>query len=277
MDLGTEPLLSPAEEAVLAHSIEAGVLAADALAGGHRPVGASRDELAILVEWGEQARQRFLRANLRLVAMVARQVSIRSGQPEGELFQEGCLGLIVAVHRFDHVRGLRFSTYALSWIRAYVGAAASSAFGALNLPTSRAEELRGLHGLEGELSQVLGRAPSTAELARALGRSEQWVVAAASYVAPQSLEVVDLDRLADDSVEGAVLAAQRPGRELLAQLGDLDRQVLEVRFGFRDGLPHTYAETARWLAVSVDRVRRAEQRALEQLRAVCPVHARVHL
>lgn len=186
--------------------------------------------------------------------------------------------MITAVHRFDHRRGRRFSTYALSWIRAYVGAAASSAFGALNVPTSRAEQLRGVRGVESELAQLFGRAPSTAELATALGRSEQWVASAVSYEAPQPLEDVDADRLTGvDPVEVAVLEAHRPGRELLAHLHGLDREVLEVRLGFCDGLAHSYAETARRLAISVDRVRRVEQRALERLRAVCPVHARAHL
>jgi len=137
MNLGTEPLLSATEEVDLATAIEAGVLAAEALQTGRSPAGATPVELALLVDLGEQARQRFLRANLRLVAMVARQVARRSGQPEGELFQEGCLGLLAAVRRFDHRRGHRFSTYAVNWIRAYAGAAASNAFGALNLPASR--------------------------------------------------------------------------------------------------------------------------------------------
>lgn len=277
MDLGTEPLLSAAEETGLARAIEAGVLAAAALACRRRPGGANETELGLLVELGEQARQRFVRANLRLVAMVAHAVADRSGLAEGELFQEGCLGLLAAVQRFDHARGYKFSTYALSWIRAYVLAAASNAFGALNLPPSRADQLRALHGAESELTQQLGRVPTPAELATALGRSAQWVSSAASYVAPQPLETADVDGLASETVESVVLASYRPGRELLAHLGGLDRQVLEVRLGFDDGRPHSYAETARHLQVSVTRVRRAEARALDRLRAVCPMHARAHL
>jgi len=277
MELGTEPLLTAEEETGLARAIEAGLLAQEALHSRRRPAGATETELGLLVQLGERARQRFVRANLRLVAMVAHQVADRSGLAEGELFQEGCLGLLAAVQRFDHLRGYKFSTYALCWIRAYVGAAASNAFGALNVPASRAEQLRAMHGAESELLQRLGRIPSAGELAAALGRSAQWVSAAAAYVAPQPLETADLDRLAVDPIDVAVLDYSRPGRELLGHVRGLDRQVLEVRLGFHDGRPHSYAETARRLEVSVTRVRRAEARALERLRAVCPVHARVHL
>ena len=105
--------------------------------------------------------------------MISRQYAARCQLPDAELFQEGCLGLITAVQRFDHVRGYRFSTYALFWIRAFVGAAAAKLLGAMNLPTSRAEQLRSARGLEAELSQGLGRPPTVEELAHALGRGER--------------------------------------------------------------------------------------------------------
>ncbi len=135
---------------------------------------ATDEELRLLEDQGALARQRFIRANLRLVGMVSRQFAARCQLPDAELFQEGCIGLITAVERFDHARGYRFSTYALFWIRAFVGAAAAKHLGAMNLPTSRAEQLRAAHGLEAELTQSLGRAPTLRELADALGRSEDW-------------------------------------------------------------------------------------------------------
>ncbi|MFP5282354.1 MAG: sigma factor [Actinomycetes bacterium] len=277
MDLGDEPLLTATEETALAQAIEAGVLAEEALGDRRRRAGASPTELRLLADLGEQARQRFVRANLRLVAAVARPAAVRTGLAESDVFQEGCLGLLAAVARFDHRRGYRFSTYALCWIRAYVGAATSSAFGALNVPTSRADALHGLRGVETELTQVLGRSPTVPELAAALGRTERWVATATAYTPPQALEDGNANQLGVNVVEVAVLEAARPGRELLAHLAGLDRQVIEMRLGFAGDRPYTYAETARRLAISVNRVRRVEERALEQLRAVCPVGARIHL
>ena len=113
-----QALLSPAEVVNLQRAIEAGVLAQAAYATGDHPLGASDQELLMLAELGEAARQRFIRANLRLVSMVARQMAIRSNLSQADLYQEGCVGLITAVERFDYARGYRFSTYALFWIRA---------------------------------------------------------------------------------------------------------------------------------------------------------------
>ena len=158
-----QALLSPAEVVSLQRAIEAGVLARAAYASGEHPLGASDQELVMLAELGEAARQRFIRANLRLVAMVARQMAIRSNLSQADLYQEGCVGLITAVERFDHARGYRFSTYALFWIRAYVAGSAARQLGALNLPTSRAEQLRAARGVEAELAQRFGRTPTVGE------------------------------------------------------------------------------------------------------------------
>jgi RNA polymerase sigma factor (sigma-70 family) len=274
MQLGAEPLLTRAEEIGLAGEIEAGVLAREALGTPGRVV-ATETELTALAASGESARQRFIRANLRLVAMVTRPAAVRTRLPEAELFQEGCLGLIVAVQRFDHRRGYKFSTYALCWIRAYVGAATSTELGATNLPASRADQLRTVRGVETELAQVLGRPPAVAELAAALGRSESWTSGVVSYLAPQPLDLIDTDALVHPGGLDAVF--EGPGRELLANVEGVERQVLELRLGFADGAEHSYADTARALGMSVARVRRAEQRALERLRSVCPMDARPHL
>src|SRR5215218_10935329 len=122
--------------------------------------------------------------------------------------------------------------------RAFVGAAAAKHLGAMNLPTSRAEQLRAAHGVEAELTQSLGRAPTLGELADALGRSVDWTAGLLAYQRPRSLELVDgstLDRLhAPDELDD-VLAEPQQVRELLFRLDDLDRRVLELRLGFFDG------------------------------------------
>jgi RNA polymerase primary sigma factor len=272
----SEPLLTHAEVVELQRAIEAGLLARDARVSGAGFADATDQELRQLEDHGVLARQRFIRANLRLVGMVSRQFAARCQLPDAELFQEGCIGLITAVERFDHARGYRFSTYALFWIRAFVGAAAARQLGAMNLPTSRAEQLRAAHGLEAELTQSLGRPPTLGELADALGRSEDWTAGLLAHQRPRSLELEDgstLERLhAPDELE-AVLAKPMHVRELMFRLDDLDRRVLEVRMGFLDGEPRSFAQTARMLQISVTRVRRIEARALETLRGLCPRQA----
>ena len=146
----------------------------------------------------------------------------------------------------------------------------------MNLPTSRAEQLRAAHGLEAELTQSLGRPPTLRELADALGRSEDWTAGLLSHQRPRSLELVDggaLERLhARDELEAALTEPVQV-RELLLRLDDLDRRVLELRLGFADGEVRTYADTARVLEISVTRVRRIEARALDKLRGLCPQQA----
>ncbi len=272
----SEPQLTSAEVVELQRAIEAGLLAHDARLSGIGFADATDHELKLLEAAGERARERFIRANLGLVGMISRQYAARRQLPDAELFQEGCVGLITAVQRFDHVRGYRFSTYALFWIRAFVGAASAKLLGAMNLPTSRAEQLRAARGLEVELSQGLGRPPTVEEMADALGRSESWTAGLLAHQRPRSLDLIDaetLDRLqAGDELDG-VLADRQSVRELLLRLNDLDRRVVELRLGFTTGKPLSYVDTARALQISVTRVRRLEARALETLRGWCPQQA----
>lgn len=268
------PLLTPEEEVRLAWEIEAGVLAADALARGLRPEGATVEELRWLVAAGERARFRYVQSNLRLVAMVVLPASARAGVPAADLFQEGCVGLMIAVDRFDIRRGCRFATYALHWIRAVVDAASARLLGTMNLPTSRAVQLRHVRGIEGLLTQELGRLPSVQELAATLGRSPGWTLGILAHEHPQALdEVGDLGGV-DGELE-RVLTGDA-ATDLLGVLTGVDRQVMERLIGF-GGEPMTYAQIARELHVSSNRVRRAEQRALQRLREVCPQAARDRL
>jgi len=276
-----EPLLTAAEETDLAHQVEAGLLAREALSGGRGCVGATVEELLLLEELGERARQRYIRANLRLVAKIARQAALRTRLPEGDLFQEGCLGLICAVERFDCRRGYRFSTYASFWVRAYVGAATASSLGALNVSSSRAQQLRGARGVEVELAQSLGRAPAVAEVAAALGRSEALTAELLAHQVPQSFDGLDgegVDVPAASGGWGEVrLEHDRPGAELLCHLQGLERDVLALRCGFVGERVHSYAEISRLLTITASKARRLERRALDALRSVCPSGAAAHL
>ncbi len=269
-----DPLLTAEEEVQLAIRIEAGVLAADALARGASPHGATVDELRCLVTAGNLARSRYVQANLRLVSMVANQAGARAGLADADLFQEGCLGLMTAVDRYDHRRGCRFATYALLWIRAYVGAATARMLGTMNLPTSRATQLRHARGIEALLAQELGRQPTATELARSLGRTEEWTARLLAHEVPQGLDEIDDIAVLDAGLERVL--AVGGGVDLLSVLEGFDRRVVELLFGF-GGEPQTYADVARALGVTSNRVRRAERRALERLRAVCPQAARDRL
>ena len=270
--LTAEPLLTAKDVVALARAIEAGLLAREARLGGGF-ADATEEELQALEERGRQAWWRFLRANLRLVAMVAGQTAARSRLSEADLFQEGCLGLMAALQRYDHTRGTAFATYALIWIRSAVGAGSAGQLGALNLPTSRAEQLRAARGVEAELTQQLGRAPGPAELAQALGRSKSWTAALLAHAVPRPLEDV-APVLAAPLTDPGPPPSEVEG--LLSHLDPLARRVLELRYGF-EGEPLSLAATARSLGLSVGRVRRIEERGLEVLRSVCPQAAVWHL
>jgi RNA polymerase primary sigma factor len=270
----TEPLLSAEEVPVLARAIEAGVLAEAARRSGGF-ADATDEELRAIEDEGRRAWHRFVRANLRLVALVAAQTAARSRLPEADLFQEGCVGLMAAVQRYDHLRGTTFATYALFWVRSAVGAVSAGHLGALNLPTSRAEQLRAARGVETGLAQQLGRTPTPAELAEALGRSTTWTTALLAHAVPAPIEEV-----AAVLVTPATEEPPAPLPEVRALLAGLDpqaREVLELRCGFVDGEPLSLAGTGRRLGLSASRVRRIEQRGLDALRDLCPQAAVWHL
>lgn len=261
--------------AALAAAVEAGVLARAALTDPSVPWrgDATDAELVALEAGGARARQELVAANLGLVRSVLGPWT-RSGVPAADLFQEGCLGLIAAVERFDHRRGVRFSTYAVYWIRNALAAAASRQLGAVSVPVSRSDQLREAHGVQSALSQQLGRQPTVGEVAGALGRDERWT---AGLLAPRTVR--SLDELDERALLRAGAAAEQEGssreperwaRRLLATLDGFDRQVLELRLGFGGRPPVSLAAAARELGVPVGRVRRAEARALELLRGRCP-------
>lgn len=263
-----------------ARAIEVGVLAAAARLDPAAPWcgDASEEELLALEEAGVQAQQEFVRANLGLVGAVLAPYA-RSGAPAADLFQEGCLGLIAAIERFDHRRGVRFSTYATYWIRTYVSSATSRFGSAVTLPVGRSDQLRAAHGVESALTQRLGRLPTVAEVAADLGRDERWTAGLLGQRGAQSLDELDerallrLSEAASGADEGVSQEPERWARKLLATLTGFDRQVVELRLGFGGRAPSSLASIARELGVPVGRVRRAERRALDELRGRCPREA----
>lgn len=272
--------LSGADEVALAAAIEAGLLAADARAR-HARTDATDTELVLLERAGARALRHLVESNLRLVAMVAKREATRTGVAENDLFQEGCLGLMEAVRRFDHRRGLRFATYALHWIRAAVAAYSATRGGELNLPPGRAQRVRRLRGLQSALAQRLGREPTVAELAAQTGRGTG---AVARLLAHRPTAPLDADgrppQLPDEHAAAdfaAVLDRAGPGRDLLADLDGSQRQVIAWRYGFVDGRCHSLQDVSRRLGIPISTVRRTQLRALEVLRCSCPQQAHVDL
>ena len=268
---------SSAQVALWSRAIEAGVLAAAARDDPTVPWrgDAAEEELRALEEAGARAQREFVTANLGLVGAVLAPY-VRRGVSVADLFQEGCLGLIAAVERFDHRRGVRFATYATYWIRTFISAATSRFASAVSIPVGRSDQLRLAHGVESALAQRLGRHPSVAEVASEIGRDPRWTAELLGQRGARSLDELDdwaLHRLPGAATTTDESAAQEPAvwaRRLLATLTGFDREVLERRLGFGDRSPTSLAGVARDLGVPVGRVRRAEVRALEQLRGSCP-------
>ena len=235
------------------------MLARESLDRGGYLGWATEAELRELVRAGERARLRFAEANLGLARMVSRQLAQRSGVAEADVFQEACLGLLLAVRRFDCRRGFRFATYALFWIRAFAGSATARMLGDLNLPTSRATQLRSVRGVEAELTQTLGRAPTAQDIAAAMGRPERWIADLLAHLPPRSLNALE-----PDVVDAAVLRPrsadgqsddQRPRICSAGSAGCPDR-CWSCGWASRPGEPLSYAAVARALELPVNRVRR---------------------
>jgi len=277
-----EPLLTADDEERLAATIEAGVLAGGMLVGrcahdpGHLgrlgPPGRSEpteSELRLLEAEGRRAWLRFVQANLGLVRIFAVREARRCQLPEAELFQEGCLALMLALQRYDHRRGVRFSTYAVPWIRAAVGLAGARRCGEVDLPAWRAGALRRARAAESWLAVDLGRMPSPTEIGVAMDRGSGWVE---GLLAHRPAQPIDHDERPPDLADAVgelelerVLTAGS-GSRLLNRLSELEQRVIAVRFGFADGRPHSIREAAGLLGMGRKALRAVEERALQRLR-----------
>jgi RNA polymerase sigma factor (sigma-70 family) len=263
------PLLTPEQEQVLARRIEAGVLAAELLASGARPVAATVEELVLLVDAGRQAWHDFLLANLRLVWKLVGRESGRAGLPIDDLFQEGFLALAGALQRFDPARG-RFSTFATVRVRQRLAEAAAGRLGALALTDSRAMHLRRARGVEGAMAQELGRTIDSAELAEALGRPVDWTRQLLGHRAPVALDPTDdgPTRAAAPGPDLDEAIYARQVRRVLRRIDPDQAEVVALRYGLATGEPVDVAAIATRLGLSTSTVRRLELRGLAALRTL---------
>jgi RNA polymerase sigma factor (sigma-70 family) len=286
--ISATPLLSAADEVDLAKRIEAGVYARELLntlgerstvllpSAGRR---VTAEELSALAEDGELAWQRFLQANLRLVVSVARKYP-RASMGLLDLIQEGNLGLIRAVEKFDYERGFKFSTYATWWIRQSISRAIAQQGRTIRLPVHLGEEVGRMGRARRDLVRDLGREPSDAELADALdtepARIAELVRLAKDPVSLQSPVGVEEESALEDFVRDAI----SPGPDdvvLEAQaledlygiidcLDDRSAAVVRARYGMEDGETHTFAEIGERLGLSRARIQQIEREAIAQLR-----------
>jgi RNA polymerase primary sigma factor len=244
---------------------------------------AQEQSLARRVERGDMvAKDHMIEANLRLVVHIAKRYQREdSGLTLTDLIQEGTIGLVRAVEKFDYRRGHRFSTYATLWIRQAVGRAVTDKGRMVRLPITVADQVRRLEIAERALTTRLGGSPTLTELAADLGIEVEDVERLrgmgrrpASLDAPIAddgeTELGDLVATRAPSPEDVAMAgAERDGvAAALDQLGMIERRVLELRYGLNDEAPHTPAETARALGVKPHQVRQVEDRALRTLGAL---------
>ena len=279
-DAGRLPLLTRADEVGLGQAVQAGQSARDELVSrGHDLAPRHRRELRKLVALGDGAANQFISSNLRLVVSVARKYQW-SGLPLPDLVQEGNLGLIRAVEKFDWRKGFKFSTYATWWIRQSIGRAIENTAHAVRIPAHVGDGIRRARRAQAEFEAEHGRRPSLAELSGALGVEESALAELLRYDSdPVSLDAAvgedgdtslgDLvvNRSAESPFE-LVAQAMLRGHidELLGCLPHHERQVLSLRYGLDRGEPRTQGEVGELLGISAERVRRIERDALAKLR-----------
>ncbi len=278
-EIGKVPLLSAAEAVELARAVEVGLFAEERLANGGPVNPAYRSDLMKLVVMGVHAKRRLIEANLRLVVSVAKRYAGR-GLPLLDLIQEGNVGLIRAVEKFDYTKGYKFSTYATWWIRQAISRSLADQSRTIRMPVHVVENLNRILRVQRQIAQEHGHQPSLEELAHACGLEVDRVSALLSYsTEPVSLHTpvgTNADNELGDLIEDADLAqpgdfvAQAMLREHLAQvldsLGEREREVVRLRYGLDDGEARTLEEVGRHFGVTRERVRQIEAKSLAKLR-----------
>jgi len=276
--IGRTKLLTAAQEVELARRIEAGLYAEEVLPEV-RDAERAGDLLTVARE-GRAAKDHLLEANLRLVVSIAKRYTGR-GMAFLDLIQEGNLGLIRAVEKFDYTKGYKFSTYATWWIRQAITRAMADQARTIRIPVHMVEQVNRMVRTRRDLSTRLGREPSIPEIARELGVPEFQVIELISY----DREPVSLDQAVGEDGESALgdfVARVDPREEpaesvssgmlrqeveiVLATLSQRERAVIRLRFGLDDGRQRTLDEVGREFGLSRERIRQIEKITLLKLR-----------
>ncbi|MFE9186909.1 RNA polymerase sigma factor SigB [Micromonospora haikouensis] len=279
--IGRTKLLTAEQEVVLAKRIEAGLFAEEKLATCTPVSTELRADLEIVVAEGRTAKDHLLEANLRLVVSIAKRYTGR-GMAFLDLIQEGNLGLIRAVEKFDYTKGYKFSTYATWWIRQAITRAMADQARTIRIPVHMVEQVNRMVRARRELAVTLGREPTVAEVARAMDVPEFQVIELISY----DREPVSLDQAVGEDGESALgdfVAAVDPAAEpgaaaadgelrnevqiVLATLSQREQAVIRLRFGLDDGRQRTLDEVGKEFGLSRERIRQIEKVTLLKLRA----------
>jgi RNA polymerase primary sigma factor len=292
--IGKVPLLNAAQEVELAQRIEAGLYAEQKLAATGRPKGSDGAELRVpkarmtpalkrdlewLAEDGQRAKEHLLKANLRLVVSVAKRYA-RPSMPFLDLVQEGNIGLVRAVEKFDYQRGFKFSTYATWWIRQAMTRGIAEQGRTIRLPVHLVEQVNKIARLRRVLAAELGREPTSEEIGTAVDLAPERV----EEVLRAARDPISLDRTIDDDGTSEfanfvvdddaaspddVLTRRLLRSEIDSALAGLDEResfVVAARFGLLDGREHTLAEIGQRLDLTRERIRQIERDALGKLR-----------
>ncbi|MBZ8177937.1 sigma-70 family RNA polymerase sigma factor [Corynebacterium poyangense] len=278
--IGKTALLSAEDEVELAQQIEVGLYAEHLLSDPERKhTRAMKRDLKVLARQGKKARSHILEANLRLVVSLAKRYTGR-GMPLLDLIQEGNLGLIRAMEKFDYSKGFKFSTYATWWIRQAITRGMADQSRTIRLPVHLVEQVNKLSRIKREMYQNLGREATNEELAEESGIEESKI----ELLLRQSRDPVSLDMPvgADEEAplgdfiedaeatdaETAVVASLRHSdiRSVLSTLEEREQDVIRLRYGLDDGVPRTLDQIGRRFGLSRERVRQIEREVMSKLR-----------
>ncbi|MFJ7335747.1 sigma-70 family RNA polymerase sigma factor [Streptomyces sp. NPDC101116] len=281
--ISATPLLTAEDEVRLARRMETGVGAMEELGradAGERPLAVSRRrELEEAVRDGQAAKDHMVRANLRLVVSMAKRHAHR-GLPLLDVIQEGNLGLIRAVEKFDHTKGFKFSTYATWWIRQAIERGLAAHARSVRLPMHVVEQLQKIAKVERRLRLELEREPTVEEVARESGFAEDRI----GWLRHVGRDAVSLDTPVDEkgeTVVGDLIAdtevLQAPEvaefralaeelREAVGTLAPREAMILSLRYGLHDGRTRTLKEVAGRVGLTRERVRQLEKESLARLR-----------
>jgi RNA polymerase sigma factor (sigma-70 family) len=278
-EIGKVALLTAADEVDLAKRIEAGLYAGHLISSSNNFSATRKRELRAIVIDGERAKDHLLRANLRLVVSLAKRYT-GHGMPFLDLIQEGNLGLIRAVEKFDYAKGFKFSTYATWWIRQAISRAMADQSRTIRLPVHLVEQVNKLQRIRREKNQELGRDANHAELAHELDITEERV----RELLDLSRDLVSLDQTVgadDDASLGDFIADERANAgesavedglmrtQLYDVLGTLEAReaaVVRMRYGLDGGQPKTLDEIGRSFKLSRERIRQIERETMAKLR-----------
>jgi RNA polymerase primary sigma factor len=277
--IGRVPLLNAIEEVTIAKRIEAGLFAQHKLESGAKIAPKLKKELRWIAEDGQRAKQHLLEANLRLVVSLAKRHTGR-GMPFLDLIQEGNLGLIRAVEKFDYTRGFKFSTYATWWIKQAITRAMADQSRTIRVPVHMVEVINKVARAQRTLSVDLGRSPTPAELAKDLDMTVEKLEEVQTFGRePISLhtplgedggsEFGDLIEDAEAPVADDVVTfsfMQEQIRSVLDTLAERESGVIALRFGLRDGRPRTLEEISAVYGVTRERIRQIESKTMSKLR-----------